>query len=39
MSVTSFTSFGLIIDGEAINYTFKNEKLKSKFIEMIPEFR
>jgi len=35
----TFSSFALIIDGEAINYTFNNDELKSTFLEMIPKFR
>ena len=34
-----FKSFALIIDGEAIGYTFQNEKLKTIFLDLIPQFR
>jgi len=34
-----FKSFALIIDGEAITYTFNNEKLKTLFLDLIPQFR
>jgi len=34
-----FKSFALIIDGEAIGYTFHNDKLKNIFLDLIPQFR
>ena len=34
-----FKSFALIIDGEAIGYTFQNEKLKTIFLDLIPQFK
>ena len=37
--INKFTSFALIIDGDAITYTFNNQELKSLFVKMIPEFR
>jgi len=39
LGTSRFNTFALIIDGDAINFTFHNEKLKTLFLEMIPEFR
>lgn len=38
-SAKKFASFALIIDGEAINSTFHNDKLKDIFLGLIPQFR
>lgn len=35
----AYKSFALIIDGDAINYTFNNEDLKKIFLDLIPQFR
>jgi len=35
----SFNTCALIIDGEAISYTFNNDELKSTFLSLIPSFR